>query len=149
MYQEKYKFNLLYDGRPLGQFYVGDGYYWFENGKQVWDINFDISIPHEILTLAKRVFLTNEEENNGRFIVNSIKDFNKTLQFRIFEPHDEYVSLANFPEKVYAQIQDPLLKKLVKEKIKEWSEGFPYPDRKSDFEKLLVKINKIDNITKS
>ena len=125
-HMNKYEFILYWTAKSVGEIYIGHGYYEFKDTKKVWTINFVETTPKEIVDKVKKIYLEQTEINSSDFIVSSLRNYERVLYNRIFEPHDEVESCLKFPDQCYKKIEDPLLKKLVKEKIKEWANSKEY-----------------------
>jgi hypothetical protein len=143
---DRHYFVLYWDAKPVGEIFVGHGHYTIEDAKKKWNINFAETTPIEIKEQVERIFVHRTEPNSTRFIVSALKNFERALCDRIFEPHDEETSCKNFPENIYKKIKDPLLKKLVKGKITEWanSQYFGTGPTKTDLKDLVEKLEEID-----
>ena len=117
----KCEFILLWNAKYVGEVYIGQGFYTFDNNKEIYKINFTESTPKEIKDKATKIYIDKSEPLSNSFTVYIIKNFDRVLYSRIFELHDEVESCLKFPEQCYKKIEDPALKKLIKEKIKEWA----------------------------
>ena len=142
---DKHHFVLYWDAKPVGEVYIGHGFYIFENTKKKWNIAFAETTPIEIKEQIENEFIHQNVPSSSNIIVSTLKNFERALYNRIFEPHDEMESCDKFPG-VYKQIKDPILKKLVKEKVSGWanSEYFGTGPMKQILKELNKKLEEID-----
>lgn len=146
-HMDRHYFILYWDAKPVGEIFVGHGYYTIENAKKIWNINFAETTPIEIKEQIERIYVHKTESSSTRFIASALKNFERALYNRIFEPHDEMESCDRFPD-VYRQIKDPVLKKLVKEKVFEWANSgyFGAGPMKQMLKDLAQKLEEIDSL---
>lgn len=150
-HMEKTEFNLYWSVKPFNKIYIGSGSYIFRDTKKVWTINFTEGTPKEIVDRVNKIFIQQTEPDSLDFLVSTLENFERTLYNQIFELHDEWASCLKFPEQCYKKIEDPLLKKLVKEKIKEWANSKEYLGEnltKKLLKELDEKLEEIDALDK-
>lgn len=145
-HMDRHYFVLYWDAKPVGKIYVGHGYYIIENSKKKWNITFAETTPIEIKQHIENEFIHQNVPSSSHIIVSSLENFERALCDRIFEPHDEMESCIAFPENRYKKIEDPLLKKLVKEKVVEWANSgyFGTGPMKQMLKDLANKLEEID-----
>lgn len=146
-HMSKNEFVLYWDAKPVGKIYVGRGFYTFEKAKKKWNIIFAETTPIEIKQQIENEFIHQTIPSSSHIIVSSLQNYESALYSRLFETHDEITSCINFPENCYKKITDPLLKRLVKEKISEWANSREYFGEgltKKLLKELAQKIEEID-----